>query len=213
MEWLESISSCWKVIFHVELTSNIPSTFPPQPIPGHSAPVMHYRCTSSQMIYRTSWMTRSWGHTYVLIICALGFLSRLFVAELVHEAAADYRTISLLLLLFFWASGVPIESTSNSLQHACSPASAIARCIIRMDITGRDPLFDDDEEDPELQNQSVHPWTHSNEFRVSLNAALHFLLWVCQVWVAWSKLEKHNNRTKSNSFMEVMGVNAGIRGQ
>jgi hypothetical protein len=25
-----------------------------------------------------------------------------------------------------------------------------------MDITGRDPLFDDDEEDPELQNQSVH---------------------------------------------------------
>jgi hypothetical protein len=114
---------------------------------------------------------------------------------------------------FFNASGVPIVSTSNSFQHACSPVSAIARCIIRMDITGRDPLFDDDEEDPELQNQSVHSWTHTNEFRVSSNAALHFLLWVCQVWVAWSELEKHNNRTKSNSFMEVMGVNAGIRGQ
>jgi hypothetical protein len=35
-----------------------------------------------------------------LIICALGFLSRLFVAELVHEAAGDDRTISLLLLFF-----------------------------------------------------------------------------------------------------------------
>ncbi len=74
----------------------------------------------------------------MLIICALGFLSRLFVTELVHEAAGDDRTISLLLLLSFpcfWSSNCKYLEFFSTLARLPPQSHVASSGWISLDAT------------------------------------------------------------------------------